>query len=582
LNAPLSNAMLSANELHHHLIARSTAMRALCVRLCFPLLFSLLFPLFAHAATPVRIQLQPLSDGAFAVDYRFPQLITVFHFENPSPQRSSQWKSLDPNIVVTDSDVHSVDGKPFASAHFELRLNNSGIQRTYPIVARFGDGSGAVFTEHLRPSDAEFDAQFVFLPRAGESVTVRGITSKTPLAWQDDPRREDGGTRGAYVYFGPDLPVQSGAASMLIDPGMPAWPRAALQQSIAELIAYYTRLFGPLRGNPPSFLIYYSPGARNANYHGDVLPGSAVRLQLWGEWNPSQRAQLGMLRRFVAHELFHVWAQSTGFAGTAGQPWVHEGIAEYGAIRAMAGLAYLDDTEALDLISKDANRCSVGLMKHPLRAVDPHSGEQSQFYDCGVLMFYLIDHAAPALGQPGLLALLRARWREPGMDMVRLLAMLAATPGGRPVAQALTLMRDGPAAGASGFDIVPALSGAGVPFHAEGSRFDTEVYRDRVLSPVLDKLCTAYPRGYFGYPDRVEIDPAGHCEGFTDRTAIVAIDGVALSGDPARLYDAARAGCAGVGVIVLERADGRRTEVACPGPLPTLPPALKLTRLPSG
>lgn len=151
----------------------------------------------AQAANAVRVDLTPLSGAVYAAEYRLEQAVASLKFERKSRQRLKEWKSSDPNIVVTEADVHSADGKPFRHLQFRLELTNIGTARAYPPIAVFGDGSSAVFSDHLMPDTGNFSTTFHLTPRAGEQVSVRDKTSTAAITWRDDER--GAGPNGGYM-----------------------------------------------------------------------------------------------------------------------------------------------------------------------------------------------------------------------------------------------------------------------------------------------------------------------------------------------------------------------------------------------
>jgi hypothetical protein len=329
-------------------------------------------------ALAARVTITRLAADRWRVDYEFGEPVAGVVYDPPvAGYREQAWRPATPGVrlVLRDGDEALVSSdSALMRLSVEVHRHGAFAHDRYSPQVPYSDGGAALYLGFFtgraivaggeRPLAAAF--RFVGLP--GEQVL--------------EPA---GGDANAYVYFGPQRPVATEHARLVVDPGAPAWLRELLLRvGEATSRVYAERLGGGLAAAP---LVLVGAGDMDAA-EGLSVKGGAIGDQfvmlLQGrglrEETPWKREAV---ERLAAHELAHLW-QLRGFpsAFNDAEPWLHEGAAEAMAVQALEAAGLWSAAQVQTFAGRAAERCRTALGSAAL-AEAARQGSSEAIYACG-------------------------------------------------------------------------------------------------------------------------------------------------------------------------------------------------------
>ncbi|MGW8389966.1 hypothetical protein [Pseudoduganella sp. HUAS MS19] len=333
--------------------------------------------------------------SAIVVNYDFPTPVTQVQFKQRQLEtRISHWKLSNPDLLLDDIGLRSKSEQAFSHVSIEIPVLQAAKLRHYETTIPVGSSGAAILSEHLALSPETWSTSFRF--NAGGVVRGRNIAPGT--AWHDD--LATAAIAGAYLYVGPLHAMQGERASFLFDPATPPWIKQEVKGTVdAVTQAYRTRFGVPKeRIRPAIILSMLAKTGPSDSYRGDTLPGQSVRLALYGEeWAVRTEDRQRQLRRFLAHELAHIFNAELSRPANYGHAWIHEGMAEYAALNTLTELQLISRQYALDTMNASINNCQLGIASRSLLDIQATSPEQKLFYDCGVALFFTATTGSHAM-----------------------------------------------------------------------------------------------------------------------------------------------------------------------------------------
>lgn len=203
------------------------------------------------------------------------------------------------------------------------------------------------------------------------------------------------------VSEGP-LAFETAAGSFLVDAGTPAWLRERVTTDVARSFELYAARLGPL--SPPKATVHLSFGTRphGRSIGGEAHPGNLVvmRLELEPEAAGGQDAALRLaVDELVAHEAAHLWLDPHT-AGGKSLLWMHEGLPDAFALRALRAMGAMSDAQYRAALSNVASECAMWLSDPRADLSDLPPGHGRAAYVCGATVGLAVE-AALASAQPG-------------------------------------------------------------------------------------------------------------------------------------------------------------------------------------
>lgn len=196
-----------------------------------------------------------------------------------------------------------------------------------------------------------------------------------------------------YIVFGNPKIEQTGGLTLVLDKGVPSWAKEEIVHTLESAIGLYAAKMEP-QPLPP--IIIYTQNTPGVAYHwGDRLPGS-ITLGLFGKnWRVRGQSLEDDLKRFIAHEIFHVWNGRVNFVDDGNSLLAVEGGAELASVFARAKTSTQPNLFVLNNVSDALNQCQLDLaygnsLNQLLQA--PHPGVVP--YHCGMILMFAAT-AAP-------------------------------------------------------------------------------------------------------------------------------------------------------------------------------------------
>lgn len=194
----------------------------------------------------------------------------------------------------------------------------------------------------------------------------------------------------AYVYFGPQEPIVSDHARLVVDPGTPEW----LRDSFVRVTGSATRIFSDRLGGglPLAPLVLVGAGeidgSAGVSVKGGAVGGQLVMLLRGRGLREDSERNRTMFERLTAHELAHLWQlHSFPAAFNREEPWLHEGAAEAMAVHALSVSGLWEPFAVRQFAEQAAERCERTLSGSELPEA-ARRGNWDAVYACGFGLFW--------------------------------------------------------------------------------------------------------------------------------------------------------------------------------------------------
>lgn len=517
------------------------------------------------AASPQAVATLDIDEqGNVTAEYRLPPGTRTVRFKDAAADAARrQWLPAGSGLVMDGNAVSAVDGAEFTRLRLVIGRAQQSRLRSYDALVDFGAAGVAVYSSYLQ---LETPTTFVF----GRPGYVRGKRMAAGAATEEK--------EAAYLYMGPLTSQRLAPGSILLDPRTPRWVAAEIGAALPKLARYYGKALGwngPLR--PNLMLVFTAVEQPGASYRGDVLPGQSIRLSLTGaDWQVASEQRRLMLRQMLAHELFHIFEREND--RDAGRPWIHEGMAEYAALRALRGTRLADEPFVVAALDDRINQCLARIGNRSLTAIEPTSSEQRLFYDCGTLAFALYDRYSQV--QPGgagsffkaVAPALRMRG-DAAADLMSALSSAAVPSAHAYIGQLL-------AAGRLDQGLALETITRELGLASTSGRHGNDVYARAVLHYLLANDCSG-GRGYWTLPEGFRLDGRFNCKTVGASPTISHVFANDLREDAAQAYERIRQECGRAGATVPLTGPGDvRFSLACDKPIDAVPKAVHPSRLP--
>src|SRR5262249_32873144 len=153
--------------------------------------------------------------------------------------------------------------------------------------------------------------------------------------------------------------IETQAARLIVDPGLPDWMARSANELVPKLVDWFGKdLHTPLSFRPLVFVSFSGGDATEHSLGGGGLPGVVEVRAAGAAWRQERPERRRGWIQVLAHEVFHSWDAGM-FQRRRGpqEYWLSEGSADLFAYRAMNALGVLDDAGYRDLVVRAANEC---------------------------------------------------------------------------------------------------------------------------------------------------------------------------------------------------------------------------------
>lgn len=391
-------------------------------RLLIALAAFALFASASFAAEPepdLRVELRPVAEDAWTVEYRFKRAAPAWLFPRTHPTldgrnwRAEAWRVETPGVRLTRRGrydvLESTNGRPLKTVRLRVRPLVQDLRADYLPVLPFSDGGAAVFVGHYEVIPLKEAALADGLPDdlnghpldgARGTFTVRKPRGRLLAAGRAYAERAtlplDAST---YVYFGASKLIETDAVAAVVDPGLPAWLKAELDGFTPRLLAAHREQLGASSvGRPVLFAAWRGAAREGRSMNGGALHG-LISMSFEGKQllnaDPAVAAQV---RWFVGHETAHFWVGQTIRHERFEDAWITEGAADVLAVRTLAGLdpSYAATARLQESVDGCLRITQPGeALKDALRR-----NEHKAQYDCGAVLL-LAAEAGLRRNDPG-------------------------------------------------------------------------------------------------------------------------------------------------------------------------------------
>jgi len=442
-----------------------------------------------------------------------------------------------------------------------LRLKDGAVE---------GEAPFQTFDIRITPDVAEVDRIYMGLSKAGEGHVLYGpglelqgmdavLTARLAAGEVAVPTSE--AVKG-YLYLGPQeaLMRRDGAAVVTSASAPPALTELLRDGFFAAQKFYGARLGHVLPNEPTLIISTDSPGP--TGFRGDVTNTGLISLRFHGEMWASPPPDVAVpLGTFVWHEALHLWnGNGMKMKDSGAAPWLHEGMAEYGALVAAASTGVIDEDQARVALAKRLNGCREALGDADYEAGKLAAG--SAIYNCGVAVQWIVD--------------LEARRASGGardaFDLWK--TMLDAGRGGdgygvadfRALMQpdsAVAVLMDGPGA-ARWSGIEARLATLGVTLE---NGPDADLYRVATLFHLNSENCAEGSNGFYTTEQGVKLDTGDKCGVLSGDPLLAAVEDHDPATEASAMFFAVQARCAASQPVRYRTQDARLIEAKCGSPL---------------
>lgn len=315
----------------------------------------------------LRVDISPRED-TLHIEYVFPANCQTIPLETRPAAEANI--SGEPGFTIDAAGFAWLETAP--SRSIEVRPDTARTNAEYPVLTKVGDG------------------WLIFLPALTADPEADDIRYRLPKDWivLEGPGLSP---RLGFVFMGPPETIESPFPGLIVDPGVSTEIVNLVRAETSSTLDELERKLGVARPSSPLVAVSNLPALSGEAYVGDVTPNGVVNLQFLVSAQLTEALSVE-IRRFIAHEMFHVWNGRNFIAAEPGEGrWLTEGSAEYVALRlaeeASPGGAIVTGDKLVHSLNDCLNKLPPGT------GVAAARGDLAEAirYSCGVAVQWLAD-----------------------------------------------------------------------------------------------------------------------------------------------------------------------------------------------
>ena len=533
-------------------------------------------------STTVLVAADP-ARGIIELAYEFEPARSEFRFHYQAASvRDGSWDVLDPEFVLEDDSVHRVDGGLFEHVRIGVSVDAGWFDRVFPALRPVGDASFVFNTNYLALEELDLDSiRAEVIP--GNVIAYSNFVSIADTA--DDTFQSLPVDSGHYVYFGQEELIQTLAGGVIIsNAASSSRILELLREGVEPAVEWLGSLLRIESVDRVHIIATIDEAGDDTRLRGDVSESAELFLRFFGRgWSGESEDRERNAERFIYHELVHALTSSSFQVGDGEPEWLWEGLAEYLAV-AYAGLHGItgDEDWFRAQVRQRTSECIDSLEEEAVGISHPSMLNGRDPYNCGVLVYWLLDRAPDAQGAGERLRVVWASVAETftaenaEYGVANLLAAGGAT-GAIDAQQLLEILIEGPG-GSDWQDRDRLLSELGVRVTYEyGDAWEARA-RAAIVNHILRLRCTPGRIGFWTFEDHIRLDTGDRCGTLSGDPLVDRINGLSIFGGMQAVFDSVEAACRNdepIQIGIFNSAESLSAE--CTEPLSMLPPSATLT-----
>ncbi len=377
------------------------------------LLLTLLFSACATLPGPgerprVNMELSELSSDKWLLTARFetPQTHLIFA-SSDGDFRKDTWSLLSPGRMKSALGIDSLHfDVPVTEARFEITPVAGRIRMSrYPFF-RFSDGGTLILTKqfYMVPAFSEDEVDKL----GGDLTKWRGykldhtlkLTTPQLTYLNGQLQPADAGPAvleqdSRIIYVGRSPLKDFTNFRGTIDPNLPQWISAGVDENVGSIIDALEKLSGKTLPKTPELFFMGDPESdKYFAYSGVAFPGQTLALKVEGEaLRTETRKIFHEVMYFYAHEISHLFQHILDVGRTTERAaWISEGSANLMGYRTVAR-AGLTNTEFTNREMRNAYGSCRDIMSGSVAL--GRTSIQSRYYDCGLMVSLITEAALP-------------------------------------------------------------------------------------------------------------------------------------------------------------------------------------------
>jgi hypothetical protein len=341
----------------------------------------------AHGA-PAGIGLSLAADDALMVQYRFPPGVRTLRFAMQDGQvwqrvRKARWRVQEDCALLEAGGLTRDSVQHCEVVHVRVTPGLLGLDRRFEPAQPMGQGALVLHTRYYAASGD--DPAAIWTVQAPPGGTAFWLGAERPAGGETLAPTPATGLQAQIddtTLVLTRRPFERWRGLLALTADLPEAQRAEIRLSAETLLDEYRHGFGAPPGNPLLLVAGVrgeaatsstAQGARpsgdergaagrsaaaGVRPRGDVQDG-AVRMTLEYSGSALGDRERGVLRVFLAHELFHLW-HGRRFHGS-GEAWLGEGNADWIALNTLQQMGWMNDSVYILLLEQAFNECAAGI-----------------------------------------------------------------------------------------------------------------------------------------------------------------------------------------------------------------------------
>ena len=480
--------------------------------------------------------------------YEFEPALHEFSFRyRDGGIRAGSWNPLDQAFVLENDSVRRTDGESFERVRIGLRTDADWYDRVFPALRPMGD-SGLVFnTDYLTLEDVQLEEIRAHVV-PGNVIAYSNFTSKVDTVGDSTHLLPVDGWH--YVYFGPEELIYAFTGGVIVSDAETSSRLLGLLRAGVEPAVEWFRSFMRLESVDSVHVIAtVDEESEDTRWRGDVSNSGELFLRFIGDgWNAGNEDLDRHVESFLYHELVHALTNRSFDVGDDEPEWLWEGLAEYLSLIYKGLYATTPDTFWFQAsIRQRTSACIDNLEEEAVGISHPSMLRSSDPYDCGVLVYWLLDGAPYAQGAGDQLRMVwssvteKATATNSEYGVADLLAAAGAA-GAVHAQQLVELLIQGPS-GSDWQDRDRLLSELGVLVTYEHDDAWDDRARSAIVDHMLNLQCLPGSKGFWTFEDHIRLDTGNRCGPLSGDPRIDRINGLSIFGGMRAVFDDVEAAC---------------------------------------